>query len=65
VASAQQSSANKEASTHVHVLEAKVHELSQEREKMVKKFQTLKIDLNKKSRFVTSRLSFTLIFSDV
>ncbi len=50
VASAQQSSANKEASTHVHVLEAKVNELSQEREKMSKRFQSVNIELNKKTR---------------
>ena len=50
VASAQQSSATKESSAHLHMLEAKVVDLTLERDKIAKKFQGLNFELNKKSR---------------
>ena len=48
VASAHQTSANKEASTQVHILETKVTELSHERDVLSKKCSSLSDQLRKR-----------------
>ena len=49
MASAHQSSANKEASSQVHVLESRVHDLAREREDLARKLSSLSDQLRRKT----------------